>query len=208
MFTGIIEEIGKIISVTDKKIKIQASVVLCDTKIGDSIAVNGVCLTVTNIGSDNFEADISPETYRITALKELKSSDCVNLERAMPANGRFGGHIMSGHIDGIGKIILFEKISDSYNLKIALDEKELKYTVKKGSIGVNGISLTIANIEKNFIEISVIPHSFEKTNLKNLKIGNSVNIEVDIISKYVEKFLSTSDNKTGISMEFLAENGF
>jgi riboflavin synthase len=208
MFTGIIEEVGRVQTITNNKISIQANTVLADTKIGDSIAVNGVCLTVTKLNEKSFDADISPETMRITALNELRSGDFVNLERAMPANGRFGGHIDSGHTDGKGRGKYIRKDSDFYTIELEIPADLSKYVVKKGSITVNGISLTVADIRENIITIAVIPHTYENTNLKYLEIGNYVNIETDIIAKYVEKFLSTSDNKSGISMEFLMEHGF
>ena len=208
MFTGIVEEIGKILFVTKNRITVEAKTVTEDAKIGDSIAVNGVCLTVTAINSNGFDADVSPETFRVTNLGKLKNGSLVNLERAMPMNGRFGGHIVSGHVDGIGKICLMQKDNEFYNLVIELDEKESKYVVKKGSITINGISLTVAEIDGNIVRVAIIPHTFENTSLKTLKTGDYVNIETDIISKYVEKFLSTRDNSTGISMEFLRENGF
>ena len=208
MFTGIIEELGRILAITNNKITIAAQTVAEGTKIGDSIAVNGVCLTVTGVNINSFEADISPETMKITALGKLKTCSFVNLERALPANGRFGGHIVSGHIDGIGKLKHQKKIGDFYNIAIEVLPELSKYIVKKGSIAVNGISLTVADINTNVVEIAVIPHTFENTNLKVLQIGDYVNIETDILAKYVEKFLSTSDNRTGISMEFLMENGF
>ena len=208
MFTGIVEEIGKILFVTKNRITVEAKTVTEDAKIGDSIAVNGVCLTVTAINSNGFDADVSPETFRVTNLGKLKNGSLVNLERAMPMNGRFGGHIVSGHVDGIGKICLLQKDNEFYNLVIELDEKESKYVVKKGSITINGISLTVAEIDGNIVRVAIIPHTFENTSLKTLKTGDYVNIETDIISKYVEKFLSTRDNSTGISMEFLRENGF
>ena len=208
MFTGIIEETGIIQTITNNKVKIQAKTVLSDTKCGDSIAVNGVCLTVTKIYDDGFNADVSPETMEVTTLGNLKPGSVVNLERALPANGRFGGHIVSGHIDKPGKIVSLKKDADFYILKIELLPELKKYVVKKGSIAVNGISLTVAEIEGNEVKIAVIPHTYENTNLKFLQNGDIVNIETDILSKYIEKFLLTSDNKSGISMEFLMENGF
>jgi len=208
MFTGIIEEVGRVQTITNNKISIQANTVLADTKIGDSIAVNGVCLTVTKLNEKSFDADISPETMRITALNELRIGDFVNLERAIPANGRFGGHIVSGHTDGKGRGKYIRKDSDFYTIELEISADISKYVVKKGSITVNGISLTVADIHENIITIAVIPHTYENTNLKYLEIGNYVNIETDIIAKYVEKFLSTSDNKSGISMEFLMQHGF
>ena len=208
MFTGIIEEIGIVKSITNNKIAILAKTVLNNTNIGDSIAVNGVCLTVVKTGEDYFEADISPETMNVTALNNLNLDHLVNLERAMPADGRFGGHFVSGHVDCVGKYKEVKKEGDFYNIKIEIPEKYTKYIAKKGSVAINGISLTVADINNNIILIAIIPHSFENTNLKTLKNGDCVNIETDILAKYVEKFLSTSDNKSGISMEFLMENGF
>jgi len=208
MFTGIIEETGRVKTITNNKITILADMVLNGTKSGDSIAVNGACLTVTDIGADYFSADISPETFSITNLGNLKTGFLVNLERAVEVGSRLGGHIVSGHIDGIGKEKYINKNSSFYNLGIELPEELSRYVVKKGSITVNGISLTVANISGNTIDIAVIPHTFENTNLKTLQKNENVNIETDILAKYVEKFLSTSDNNSGISMEFLTEHGF
>ena len=208
MFTGIIEELGKVQEINSNKITVKCGTVIKDAKLGDSIAVNGVCLTVVEILPDGFVADISPETFKVTAFNLLKTGDLVNLERAMPANGRFGGHIVSGHIDSVGKFLDISKYNDFYELKIGLDTKESNYVIKKGSITVNGISLTIADIEKNTIKLAIIPHTYENTNLKTLKNGDYVNIEVDMVAKYIEKFLSSSDNKSKISLEFLQEHGF
>jgi len=208
MFTGIIEELGKIRQITDKSAEIECKTVLEDTKIGDSICVNGVCLTVININSCGFTADVSQETFRVTNLGSLKTGDFVNLERAMSANGRFGGHIVSGHIDGRGRGVNIEKKGDFYNLEIELEPAQVKYVIKKGSIAVNGISLTVAEISGNTILCAIIPHTYEDTNLKYLKAKDFVNIEVDMFAKYIEKFLSTSDNKSRINMGFLAENGY
>ena len=208
MFTGIIEELGKIRQITDKSIEIECKTVLDDVKLGDSICVNGVCLTVINIKPDGFTADVSPETFRVTNLITLKVGDFVNLERAMGVNDRFGGHIVSGHIDGKGKGVNIERIGEFYNLKVELPQELSKYVIQKGSIGVNGISLTVAEVNGNNVEIAVIPHTFENTNLKYLKPGDFVNIEVDMFAKYIEKFLSTGDNKSRIDADFLTENGF
>ena len=208
MFTGIIEETGRVKTVTNNKITILAKTVLEGTQVGDSISVNGVCLTVTSFGSDYFEADVSPETLRVTALSELKTGSYVNLERAVQAGARLGGHIVSGHIDGVGRGKFVRKNGDFYNIGIELPSELTKYVAKKGSIAVNGISLTVADIEENGVSIAVIPHTFENTNLKDFKVGDFVNIETDILAKYVEKFLSTDNNKSGISMEFLMQHGF
>ena len=208
MFTGIIEETGKIKAITQNKITVEAKIVTEGTKLGDSIAVNGVCLTVTNLDRDSFDADISPETLKVTSLGNLRTGSCVNLERAVQVGSRLGGHIVSGHVDGLGKGKYVKKEGDFYNLAVELPLELSKYVVKKGSITIDGISLTVADINDNILNIAVIPHTFENTNLKNLKVGDFVNIETDILAKYVEKFLSTSDNRTGISMEFLAQHGF
>ena len=206
MFTGIVEETGKVQAITDRKVVIECKKVLEDSKIGDSIAVNGVCLTITSIGENSFSADISPETFRISC--KLKQGDIVNLERAMSANGRFGGHIVSGHVDGVATIVSNKNNGEFYDLQIKLSDEESKYVIKKGSITINGISLTIAKIEGSLINLAIIPHTYENTSLKCLKIGDLVNIEVDIIAKYIEKFLSTSDNKSRIDIDFLQRNGF
>lgn len=203
MFTGIVEETGRIQSITSNKITVECKTVLEDAKLGDSIAVNGVCLTVTDLTSGSFTADISSETLRVIA--PLKSGGFVNLERAMSANGRFGGHIVSGHIDGVGKFLGANKNNE---FQFELPTELSKYVIKKGSITINGISLTIAGVGVNEITLAIIPHTLENTNLKFLKSGDFVNIEVDMLAKYVEKFLSTVDNKSNISLEFLKENGF
>ena len=207
MFTGIVEEIGKIRAVTSSKIAVEAKDVLEGSRDGDSIAVNGVCLTVklTDFG---FEADVSSETRSVTNLGSLKTSDYVNLERAMSANGRFGGHIVTGHIDGLAYVNAFKKNGEFYELEIKIENSLSRYVVKKGSITLNGISLTAADINGNIVRAALIPHTVENTNLKYLNAGSYVNIEVDIMAKYIEKFLSTRDNRTGIDMEFLKANGF
>ena len=208
MFTGIIEETGRVKTITQNRITVEAKIVTEGTKPGDSIAVNGVCLTVTKIGKDFFDADISPETLRVTALDNLKSGSLINLERAVQVGARLGGHIVTGHVDGTGSGKYIKKEGGFYNIAIEIPSELTKYVVKKGSITVNGISLTVADINTDIVSIAVIPHTFENTNLKNLQVGENVNIETDILAKYVEKFLSTSDNKSGISMEFLMKHGF
>ena len=208
MFTGIIEELGKILDITSNKITVECVTVMDNTKLGDSIAVNGVCLTVTKILAKGFVADVSPETFNVTSLGDLHIGSYVNLERAMKADGRFGGHMVSGHIDGKGKFVNCKSVGNFYELTIELPFELAKYIIKKGSIAINGISLTIAGVNNNCISVAVIPHTFENTNLKSLKNSDFVNIEVDMIAKYIEKFLSTSDNKSRISLEFLQEHGF
>lgn len=207
MFTGIIEEVGKIKTITHSAITINADKVSEDTKLGDSIAVNGVCLTVIDIKSDEFTVNVSQETLNITTLSELKPDDCVNLERALTLNSRLGGHIVTGHVDTIAKIISLSPEKEFYNLKIKLPHGYEKYIVKKGSLTINGISLTIADIINDIVTIAIIPHTFNNTVLKELKSNDNVNIEFDILAKYVEKNLSTTNN-SNITLDFLQENGF
>lgn len=208
MFTGIIEEIGQIKTIKNEDIEISCSKVLQDTKIGDSICVNGVCQTVTKLFENSFTAKLSQTTRNISTFGNLKSGDYVNLERALTLSSRLGGHIVSGHVEGVGKIVKYEKLEEFYNLYIEIPKELEKYIVKKGSITIDGISLTVADINNNIVIVSVIPHTYDNTNLKYK--NNFVNIETDILSKYVEKFLSTDNNsvKTVITEDFLRENGF
>ena len=225
MFTGIIEETGKIESVANGNksaiITIIADKVLKGTKIGDSIAVNGVCLTVTSISGNKFTADVMAETIRRSSLGTLKHGSKVNLERAMAADGRFGGHIVSGHIDGTGVIRSLEREDNAVWVEIETPDKLLKYIVEKGSIAIDGISLTVAKLTDYSFSVSVIPHTGEETTLLAKKPGDIVNLENDIVGKYVERLMnfntsqkSPFDNKTAtstksnITMDFLTENGF
>lgn len=206
MFTGIIEEIGEISSITKSTITIKSKTVLEDAKLGDSIAVNGVCLTIVNLKKDEFTANVSEETFKITNFSELKSGDFVNLERALSLSSRLGGHIVTGHIDTVGEIVSIINKNEFYDLSVKFDKNFENYVVKKGSITINGISLTIAEINNNTVSVAIIPHTFNNTILKTLKSKDSVNIEFDILAKYVEKNLSTKNNS--ITMNFLEENGF
>lgn len=212
MFTGIIEEIGEIKSFTHNSngatIVVKCKDVLADTKLGDSIAINGCCQTVVDIKEDFFSARVSDETLNITNFTSLKSGDTVNLERALTLNSRLGGHIVSGHVDCVGKLIKKEQLTDFYNFDFEIPQNQEKYIVYKGSITVSGISLTVANIDKNIFRVAVIPHTYLNTNLQDLKTGDFVNIETDILGKYVEKLLSAKDNNSRISLEFLQKNGF
>ena len=214
MFTGIIEEIGVIRSIQKNAlsavIRIGADKILSDTHLGDSIAVNGICLTVTEFGKDYFCADMMHETMNRTSFAKIAIGSRINLERAMAANSRFGGHIVSGHIDGIGKIIEITKDDNATWFRIKADKKILRYIVEKGSIAIDGISLTVARVSDTDFSVSVIPHTKENTNLSERKIGDLLNLENDCIGKYVEKLLQTpkSESKSEISMEFLLQNGF
>ncbi|MBP3327161.1 MAG: riboflavin synthase [Coprococcus sp.] len=218
MFTGIVEEIGKIKRIdkgTDScSIAIEADKVLSGSNIGDSIAVNGVCLTVTGMAGNVFTADVMPETLRRSNLGSLSSGSYVNLERAMAANGRFGGHIVSGHIDGTGSIRELKREDNAVWVTVDCDSRLLKYIIEKGSITIDGISLTVAYVDDICFKVSIIPHTAGETTLLKHHKGDIVNLENDIIGKYVEKLLSfkTDDSQlqkqSGIDMNFLAENGF
>jgi riboflavin synthase len=208
MFTGIIEECGKVQYIKSNRIAIECGIVIEDVKLGDSIAVNGVCLTVVEILTQGFVADVSPETLKVTSLSGLQIGSSVNLERAVKAGGRFGGHIVTGHIDGKAKIISITKNKEFYQLRLELQQEQARYIVNKGSVTVDGISLTVAEAKGNVVNLAIIPHTYENTNLKSLSVGCNVNIEVDILAKYVEKFLSSSDNKSRLTLAFLQEHGF
>lgn len=214
MFTGIVEEIGTVRDVrmlsAGAELVIGCKTVLHDSKIGDSIAVDGVCQTVTEISvaSGYFKVKVSDETLNVTTFRNLKCGDTVNLERALTLSTRLGGHIVSGHVDCKAKCIKIQKNNEFYDIGFEIPTFQQKYVVYKGSITVNGISLTVAKINGNKFSIAVIPHTYENTNLSLLKTGDYVNIETDILGKYVEKMLSARDNKNDISMEFLQENGF
>lgn len=193
MFTGIIEEIGKIkrVSISGKSgsLEIGASKVLSGTKVGDSIAVNGVCLTVTSLSASGFTADVMAETLRRSSLGSLSAGSGVNLERAMAADGRFGGHIVSGHIDGTGTISKMQKEENAVWVHIKAATEILNLIVEKGSIAIDGISLTVAGVNESEFSVSVIPHTAEETTLLSKKAGDLVNLENDIIGKYVQKLL-------------------
>lgn len=208
MFTGLVEEVTKIqVLATNSngaRLFFMCEKILNDLSIGDSVAVNGVCLTVVEIDGKKVGFDVSKETL---SLAHFKQGDWVNLERAMSADGRFGGHIVSGHIDGTGKFIKKEFDGMSYIMTFEAPREISRYIIKKGSICINGISLTIAKIDQNIFNVAIIPHTFENTNLKYLQSGDFVNLEADMIAKYIEKFTASSDN-SGMTESFLMENGF
>ncbi|KAE9536563.1 riboflavin synthase [Ursidibacter arcticus] len=214
MFTGIIEEIGEIISIRKQgdfaQLAIRANHILQDVKLGDSIAVNGVCLTVTQFSPSHFCADVMSETLARTTLGELQANSAVNLERAMSANGRFGGHIVSGHIDGIGKIIAITPANNSVWFKIQTTPAIMRYIIQKGSITIDGISLTVVDCEQDYFSVSIIPHTLSETILGIKKVGQKVNLENDVIGKYVEKLLqpASSSPSSTITEEFLRKVGF
>jgi len=214
MFTGIIEEIGTISSIKRGRVSaslvINAQLVNSDIKIGDSINTNGACLTVTNFTKNNFEVDVMAETIRKTNLDLLKSGSNVNLERALKLSDRLGGHMVSGHIDGTGTItqVFQEEIATWFTIKTEKDI--LKYIIKKGSVAIDGISLTIADLTESSFKVSIIPHTALKTTLLSKKAGDIVNIENDMTARYIENFILTGkeDISRDINMEFLKDNGF
>ncbi len=216
MFTGIIEEAGTLLAV-NRGAKSSVLTIACDkvlekTKIGDSIAVNGVCLTVTTMTKAGFTADVMAETMRRSGLGSLQKGERVNLERAMAAGGRFGGHIVSGHIEGVGTIRAIEREENAIWYSVEADSGILRYVVEKGSITIDGISLTVAYVDERILRVSVIPHTQKETNLTDKRTGSLVNLECDMIAKYIEKLMNTKASQTereeGITEEFLLKNGF
>jgi riboflavin synthase len=194
MFTGIIEEVGQVVVMADsgefRTLRVRARTILDDIRNGASISVNGVCLTARSIHEDGFTADLSHETLERTSLKALAPGAIVNLERPMRADGRFGGHIVQGHVDGVGRIRTFVRRGDEFSLEVEFPEAALNYVVEKGSISVDGISLTIARVVPFVFEVAIIPYTFDNTSLKLAKAGDLVNLEFDIIAKYVERILA------------------
>lgn len=215
MFTGIVEEVGKIKKIerntVSARLSIEADKVLQEVKEGDSIAVNGICLTVTSFTKNSFTADVMHETMNRTTLGKLKENSPVNLERALSVMGRLGGHMVSGHIDGRGKIVGIEKDDNAVLFTIETTEKILRYIVEKGSIAINGISLTVARVDRKNFTVSVIPHTLRVTSLGSFQRGDEVNLENDIVGKYIEKLLGLScpeKKESTLTMDFLIKNGF
>lgn len=215
MFTGIVEEIGIIKGINkgaeSASITIGAKNILEDVKLGDSIATNGVCLTVTHFTKDSFTVDVMPETMRRSSLSNISIGSRVNLERALKLSDRLGGHIVSGHIDGTGVIKEFKKEDNAVWISIEAHEEILKYIINKGSIAIDGVSLTVAYVDKKIFKVSIIPHTGEETTLLSKKTGDKVNLECDVIGKYVEKlsgFNSKEESKSSLDLNFLSEHGF
>lgn len=212
MFTGIIEEIGKIKSIRRGNdsvvLEIEASHILEDVKIGDSIATNGVCLTATSFKGGAFFADAMPETMHRTTLGSLRPGDRVNLERALCLNGRLGGHLVAGHVDGVGEIVRKDKNENAIWITISAPPAILKYIIEKGSVAIDGVSLTVAYVDESAFKVSIIPHTQGETTLVDKYPGDKVNLENDMIAKYVEKLMSGGKSGGGMSLEFLQANGF
>jgi len=214
MFTGIVEEVGKVTRIEqrgeNRRITISAEKTPKELGTGNSVAVSGVCLTALDITPGSFCADLAPETWVRTSFSRIHEGALVNLELPMKANGRFGGHVVQGHVDGVGNLMSLDRIGESENwwLNIALPEEVEKYTVHKGSISIEGISLTVAQLKKNHCTIAIIPHTVEMTNLHSLKAGDPVNLEADLIAKYVEKMMKGESSQNSFTIEELVEQGF
>lgn len=215
MFTGIVNEVGTLLGIhrgaNSAVLTIGAKTILEDVKLGDSIAVNGVCLTVTSFTPSQFTADVMHETLNRSSLGALRPGHPVNLERAMRADGRFDGHIVAGHIDGTGTIASIRRDDNAIRYTIRTTPAILRYIIEKGSIAIDGISLTVTEVTRETFSVSVIPHTASCTNLAQRRIGDTVNLENDCIGKYVERLLTTpntANQESNITLEFLARNGF
>lgn len=209
MFTGIIEIVGRVKSLEKRGgsaiVAITANFPDKDLKIGDSVSINGVCLTVTSKFDSGFSADIGDETFKVTSLSKLSVGDSVNLERAMQMGGRLGGHLVQGHVDGIGKVLKLNKLTGGLEVTLEVSRELSKYLIKRGSVAIDGVSLTATDVTDDSFKVFLIPHTVSVTTFKDLKVGDIVNLEVDIIGKYVEK-LTRQTSK--ITEEFLKDHGF
>lgn len=212
MFTGIIEDIGTVKTLQSDRRSMEITVIspkiVADVKLGDSIAVNGVCLTVTHYNDQELTMDVMPETVKATNLQQLTVGNAVNLERAMPANGRFGGHFVSGHVDGVGKILRKRPMANAVYIDIELSEDLTSYCIPKGSITIDGTSLTLFHVEKNSVTVSLIPHTYKETVLGIKNVGALVNIETDLVGKYIIHQLKGSQQSSTITKDYLAKHGF
>ncbi|OQY20164.1 MAG: riboflavin synthase [Desulfobacteraceae bacterium 4572_35.1] len=217
MFTGLIEDVGIVRELrhcgNSVQLLVSTALPVNEIKLGDSVAVNGICLTVVQIGSDFFVADVSPETLNSSTLVEVSSGTEVNLERALQLSDRLGGHMVSGHVDAVASVVERRQEGNAIRFRFSLSPAMLRYVVEKGSITIDGISLTVNGVDGETFSVAIIPHSLAQTTLKNLKVGSKVNIETDVIARYVEKLLGTvqstsSDRENGLTLEHLAQNGF
>lgn len=217
MFTGIIETVGKLAAITPKGDDISITVNsgkldMSDVKLGDSIATNGVCLTVVAMTENSYTADLSLETLKMTGFTDYQVGDKVNLEKAMLPTTRFGGHIVSGHVDGVGTIVERNQVGRSVEFWVELPEDLDKYVAHKGSITVDGISLTVNELRKSAFKLTIVPHTSDETTINNFQVGTKVNLEVDVLARYMERLLqgnsSTEKKESALTMEFLQQNGF
>lgn len=214
MFTGIIEEVGRVIGIAqengNRRITVAATQLNKELKQGDSISVSGVCLTALEITGESFAADLADETWKRTSFSRIKKGAQVNLELPMRADGRFGGHLVQGHVDGTGKFLGLDRVggADDYWLRIEIPPELARYIIFKGSLSIEGISLTVAKIEGTEVAAAIIPHTVKMTNLNSLKAGGPVNLEVDMVAKYVEKMLKGESNSSALTVERLVGEGF
>ena len=214
MFTGIIEEVGRVTNIghenENRRLTVSSSNLVKELKKGDSIAVSGVCLTAVELTPKSFGADLAEETWNRTSFSRIQPGALVNLELPMRADGRFGGHIVQGHVDGTGKFVALDEIpgADNYWLRIEIPTDLARYVIFKGSLSIEGISLTVAKVEGTEVTVAIIPHTTEMTNLKSLKPGDPVNLEVDMIAKYVERMMRGDSNNSSITIERLVREGF
>ena len=219
MFTGIVEELGTVVSLKrgskSAVLTIKGDQIFEDLKLGDSVAVNGVCLTATHMSGKTFQADVMNETFNRSSLGTLKKGDVVNLERAMAANGRFGGHMVAGHIDAVGELVSVKQDDNAVWFTIKAPKKIMKYCIEKGSIALDGISLTIAKLTEDTLSVSMIPHTIQNTNFGNKKMGDLINLENDMVGKYIDKPIHFAEDEdkhnkesTTLTMEMLRNAGF
>jgi len=213
MFTGIIEELGTVESIEPRaagaRLRVRARTVLSDAAPGVSIAVNGVCLTAVDLRRDSFGADLAPETLRRTNLGDLRPQSIVNLERPLSPSGRLSGHIVQGHVDGAGELVTLSPLgNDNWWLEVRVPPELDPYLVSKGSICLDGISLTVAKLESGVVSVTIIPHTYENTNLKARRPGDRINVECDIMAKYVEKMLSRIEKPSTLTVERLRDEGY
>lgn len=214
MFTGIVEEVGKVTSIREeggtRRLVVTASHLTKELKKGDSIAVSGVCLTAVAIKPDSVAFDLAEETWKRTSFSRLHGGALVNLELPIRADGRFGGHIVQGHVDGTGEFLTLDRIADAddYWLRVRIPAELTRYAIFKGSLAIEGISLTVARIKGREVTVAIIPHTREMTNLKSLKRGDPVNLEVDLIAKYVEKMMQGESANSPLTLERLVQQGF
>jgi riboflavin synthase len=217
MFTGIIEAVGTLTAITPKGEDISITVEtgkldMSDVKLGDSIATNGVCLTVVAFGANSYTADLSLETLKMTGFAQYKAGDKVNLEKAMLPSTRFGGHIVSGHVDGVGEIIERNQVGRAVEFWVKMPEDLTRYVAQKGSITVDGISLTVNGLRKDAFKLTIVPHTSEETTMDQFQVGRKVNLEVDVLARYLERLLQGNQqedsSESRLTMEFLQQNGF
>jgi riboflavin synthase len=213
MFTGLIEDVGKVLKIAKSgpsgRLDVTTAIPVGEIELGDSVAVNGVCLTVVEKGSSRVAFDVSPETLDRTAFKQLRQGHYVNLERALRLGDRLGGHIVSGHVDCVATIVSRREISGNFVYDFRIPGKFTRYVIEKGSVAIDGISLTVNTVSGEGFSVNIIPHTTKETNLQYRKPGDEVNIETDVLGKYVERLLSgKSDREGGMTMELLAKNGF